>query len=91
MVLKKVTDNGADRLGFSIDGVKNPPTTQTTDSIQVRIVDAKSLATINQKLFGVTMTTNQPYHISKASIKAGSYQSAVSTDYTLEITPEHRI
>jgi len=91
MVLKKVTINGADRLGFLIDGVKNPPTTQTTDSIQVRIVDAKSLATINQKLFGVTMTTNQPYHISKASIKAGSYQSAVSTDYTLEITPEHRI
>lgn len=91
MTLTKTQIDGSDRIGFSIDGVINPPSTQTTDSLQIRIVDASTYANVNQKLFGVTMTTNEPYPIQKASIVPGSYNPGVETSYIIDFYPEHTI
>lgn len=58
LTLTQTQINEFDKLGFSISGIINPPSTQTTDSLQVRIVDSSTFASINQKLSGITVTTN---------------------------------
>ena len=49
------------------------------------------MAAINQIDSGITVTTNTPFTISKASIKPESYQPGVPTKYLIEFFPEHDI
>ena len=39
--------NEQDKFGFEIKGIRNPPTTRTTDSLQIRIVDDQTYTSIN--------------------------------------------
>lgn len=81
----------SDQIGFSIGGLFNPPTTQTTDSIQIRIVNSNDYSSVNQKMKGVTITTIDAYPISNASIRPGSFEPGVATKYIFDFYPEHSI
>lgn len=54
-------------------------------------MDGNSFTSVNQKLFGVTVTTTEPYPIQRAVIKPGTYQPGVATYYIIDIFPEHSI
>ena len=81
----------SDRIGFSIRGIRNPPSTQTTDSIEIRIVNGDDLSSVNQKLKGLFLTTVNPHLVQKATVRPGSLEPGVSTQYIFEFWPEHTI
>lgn len=81
----------SDRIGFSIRGIRNPASTQTTDSIEIRIVNGADLSSVNQKLKGLFLTTVNPHLVQKATVRPGSLEPGVSTQYIFEFWPEHTI
>ena len=80
-----------DRFAFKLEGLTNPPSTRTSDSIRVRIVDGQSFTSVNEKRHGVTVTTIEPYPIQRAEIRPGSYEPGVATTYIIDFYPEHSI
>ncbi len=47
-----------DRFSITMQNIRNPETTETTDSIQVRITD-RSFGEINEKTKDILVTTNK--------------------------------
>ena len=79
-----------DRFSINFKNIKNPTTTQTTDSIQVRVTDQSYIAN-NEKLAGVVITTNKAYVIGSADVRAALPAPGVPSDYILNFYPVHEI
>ena len=79
-----------DRFSITMQKIKNPVTTQTTDAIQVRIT-TKDMIPINSKISGTVVTTNNANTISEAYVTKGSPQPGVESTFTLDFYPENTI
>jgi len=57
--------NDLDRFSIEISGIKNPISTETTSTMQIRIVDMNYVP-INSKLSNILVTTNNAYTVRRA-------------------------
>jgi hypothetical protein len=79
-----------DRFSIKIHNVKNPVSTETTDTFQVIVVD-KEYAQINVKQKDIVITTSNAFTVDSAKVSAQHSWPGVSTEFTIEFTPKHKI
>jgi hypothetical protein len=60
--------NSLDRFTISFKNLVNPESTQTTKSVEIRIIDSSNYVPINLKDKGMAITTNNAFVISKAAV-----------------------
>lgn len=60
--------NALDRFTISFKNLVNPESTQTTKSVEIRIIDSSNYVPINLKDKGMAITTNNAFVISKAAV-----------------------
>lgn len=82
--------NELDRFSIEINNIGNPSSTQTTSSIEIRVVDDNYVA-INSMLSNILVTTNNAFTVSKAKVIPSSPKPGIDTTFLLEFVPEHNI
>ena len=70
--------------------MRNPVTTQTTDSIEVRVTD-QNYVPINSKLDQIKVTTNNAHTIKNATVTPSNKKPASEATFMLDFYPEHQI
>ena len=78
------------RLQITLNNVRNPITTKTTDTFEVRVTDM-SYIPINSMTENIRVTTNNAYPISRASVAQSNPAPASKATFSLEFYPEHQI
>jgi hypothetical protein len=81
-----------DRFSISIEDVRNPISTQTTDSFEVRIVD-QNYAVINERDRGIVLTTTTAWTVQGGNVQLSTDNQwpGFPTEITIEFSPEHEI
>lgn len=83
--------NALDRFTISFKNLVNPATTETTPSVEIRIIDSSNYVPINYKDKTMNITTNNAFVISKAAVTPEHKAPGVACVFTIEFTPEHSI
>lgn len=83
--------NALDRFTISFKNLVNPQSTDTTDSVEIRIIDSSNYVPINLKDKGMNITTNNAFIISKAAVTPEHKAPGVACLFTIDFTPEHTI
>lgn len=79
-----------DRFSITMEDITNPTTTQTTDSLQVRITDSNYIE-INSKLKEITVTTNNAAKVVEVARPTTLPMPGVEGNFFLDFYPEHAI
>lgn len=78
---------------LTLNNIVNPPSTKPSSTFEVQIVDAQLgiLSTLNTAQNPLTVMTNTPYTMTKATFTANTTGAGQVAKYTIQIFPEHVI
>jgi len=80
-----------DRFSISFQNLVNPESTETTQSVEVNIIDSSNYVSINLKKEGIAITTNNAFVISKAAVTPEHKAPGIACPFTIDFYPEHMI
>ena len=78
---------------ITVNGIKNPSSTQQTSTFNFIIADASlgTLSTLNMVTQPVTIMTNTPHTISNATFSANTTGAGQVAAYTIQIFTENKV
>ena len=76
------------RFQLTLNSVRNPITTKTTDTFEVRVTDMNYIP-INSMTENIKVTTNNAFPIARASVAQSNPAPASKATFSLEFYPEH--